>query len=86
MLMGDHNPLNVSELNGKRFNCDDITSAEAHLDLWSKARLTAGDSSHFKLERLTGKHPCLTAPNRSYGHKKAGFSNPAHAQMILSIG
>ena len=37
MLMGDHNPLNVAELNGKRFNCDDMATAEAHLDLWSKA-------------------------------------------------
>ena len=39
MLVGDSNPRYRAELNGSRVYCDDMASAEAHLDYWSKELL-----------------------------------------------
>ena len=39
MLVGDSNPRYLAELNGSRVYCDDMATAEAHLDFWSKALL-----------------------------------------------
>ena len=39
MLMGDSNPRYLAELNGSRVYCDDIATARAHLDYWSKQQL-----------------------------------------------
>jgi hypothetical protein len=39
MLVGDSNPRYLAELNGSRVYCDDMASAEAHLDYWSKELL-----------------------------------------------
>ena len=39
MLMGDSNPRYLAELNGSRVYCDDIATAKAHLDYWSKQQL-----------------------------------------------
>ena len=35
MLVGDSNPRYLAELNGSRVYCDDMATAEAHLDYWS---------------------------------------------------
>ena len=39
MLMGDSNPRYLAELNGSRIYCDDMATARAHLDYWSKQQL-----------------------------------------------
>ena len=39
MLVGDSNPRYLAELNGSRVYCDDIATAKAHLDYWSKQQL-----------------------------------------------
>ena len=39
MLVGDSNPRYLAELNGRRVYCDDIATAKAHLDYWSKQQL-----------------------------------------------
>jgi len=39
MLVGDSNPRYLAELNGSRVYCDDMATAEAHLDYWSKELL-----------------------------------------------
>ena len=39
MLVGDSNPRYLAELNGSRVYCDDIATAKAHLDYWSKKQL-----------------------------------------------
>ena len=36
MLVGDSTPRYLAELNGSRVYCDDMATAEAHLDYWSK--------------------------------------------------
>ena len=38
-LVGDSNPRYLAELNGSRVYCDDMATAEAHLDYWSKELL-----------------------------------------------
>ncbi len=43
MLMGDSNPRYLAELNGSRVYCDDIATARAHLDYWSKQQLHCWD-------------------------------------------
>ena len=42
MLVGDSNPLYLAELNGSRVYCDDMATAEAHLDYWNKELLQCG--------------------------------------------
>ena len=39
MLVGDSNPHYLAEFNGSRVHCDDMATAEAHLDYWSKELL-----------------------------------------------
>ena len=39
MWVRDSNPRYLAELNGSRVYCDDMASAEAHLDYWSKELL-----------------------------------------------
>ena len=39
MLVGDSNPRYIAEFNGSRVYCDDMVTAEAHLDYWSKESL-----------------------------------------------
>ena len=39
MLVGDSNTRYLAELNGSRVYCDDIATARAHLDYWSKQQL-----------------------------------------------
>jgi len=39
MLVGDSTPRYLAELNGSRVYCDDMATAEAHLDYWSKELL-----------------------------------------------
>ena len=39
MLVGDSNPGYLAEFNGSRVYSDDIATAEAHLDYWSKELL-----------------------------------------------
>ena len=39
MLMGDSNPRYLAELSGSRVYCDDMATARAHLDYWSKQQL-----------------------------------------------
>ena len=39
LLVGDSNPRYLAELNGSRVYCDDIATARAHLDYWSKQQL-----------------------------------------------
>ena len=39
MLVGDSTPCYLAEFNGSRVYCDDMATAEAHLDYWSKESL-----------------------------------------------
>ena len=39
MLVGDSNPRYLAEFNGSRVYCDDMATAEAHLEYWSKKLL-----------------------------------------------
>ena len=39
MLVGDSNPRYIAEFNDSRVYCDDMATAEAYLDYWSKELL-----------------------------------------------
>ena len=56
MLVGDSNPRYLAELNGSRVYCDDMATAEAHLDFWSKALLHCWGRQSFQTETtVTGQ-------------------------------
>ena len=56
MLVGDSNPRYLAELNGSRVYCDDMATAEAHLDFWSKALLHCWGRQSFQTEMtVTGQ-------------------------------